>query len=75
MKKTTEEKLMRALERLVDDAAKKMSPREFKRTLHRAHLHAVGVIAKHACLVELWTAMDARTQARAAKNTKKLVSR
>jgi len=67
MKTTAEEKLLRSLEKLVEDAAKQMTRAKFKETQADAHQTAMGVIQSHRRMIELWTAMDNRMQARARK--------
>lgn len=67
MKTTAEEKLLASLEDLVDQAAIEMSASELRKALKSNHKLAQDVISRHRRMVEVWTAMDKRMQARGKK--------
>lgn len=65
MKTTAEEKLLRSLENIVEEAATKFSKRDFKKSMRETHNIAMDVIAKHQRMIGLWRMMDRRIQRRA----------
>ena len=60
-----EEKLMLTLEEIVERAARNNSRKQFRERVASSHRTAMEVIAKHQRMIELWTAMDKRMQAKA----------